>query len=235
MLPIYQKELKQLFISMMAYVFLAVFFVIGGMAFVSSNLLVQSGDIKQFFSALSNQVIFIIPLLTMRSFSEEKKMRTDQLLMTLPLRDSAIVLGKFFSALTFFFLGMLLNSFFPLYLARMGAFEPLVILGNCVGMLFLAACLIAVGLFISALTENQIISAILSYSLFTALWVLSYFYPFVSDSRVKSLLQTLSLSYHFTPFTYGIFDVGSILFYGFTTALFLCFTGFALRYRRTFQ
>ena len=106
MKAIYRKELGQLFHSMTGYICLAVFALLGGCFFVIYNLLQGNGDIRNYFSPMMSTVIFIIPVLTMRSYAEERRGRTDQLLMSAPVSMLPIALGKFFAIMTLFAVGL---------------------------------------------------------------------------------------------------------------------------------
>ena len=107
MKAIYRKELGQLFHSMTGYICLAVFALLGGFFFVIYNLLQGNGDIRNYFSPMMSTVIFIIPVLTMRSYAEERRGRTDQLLMSAPVSMLSIALGKFFAIMTLFALSLI--------------------------------------------------------------------------------------------------------------------------------
>lgn len=232
MSAVLKKELRQLFFTMPAYIFLAMFFTLAGVSFYTSNLVAQNGDVRAYFSSFSAQVIFLIPLLTMRMFSEEKKLHTDQLLFTLPLREREIVLGKFLSAAGLYLMGLLLISVYPILLGAMGEKQSLVALGNTAG-LFLSGCaFIAIGILISSLAENQIAAAIFCYSLFALQWAFGYLSSFVYIPWVQALLRALSVSYYFQPFTLGIFDLGNIAVYLITTAVFLALTVYLLKWKR---
>jgi len=135
MLSIYMKEMKQYFRTMTGYIFLTIMTVICGFVFTTGNLLSQNGDIKIFFSSLYGIVIFLIPILTMRQFSEERKLKTQQLLFTLPLSTSDIVLGKFFSTLTVLGTGLVITVLYPVIMAFLGSSDLMVTLGNYLGVI----------------------------------------------------------------------------------------------------
>lgn len=141
MKAIYRKELGQLFHSMTGYICLAVFALLGGCFFVIYNLLQGNGDIRNYFSPMMSTVIFIIPVLTMRSYAEERRGRTDQLLMSAPVSMLSIALGKFFAIMTLFAVGLSFSLIYVIVLALLGQFDFLVVLGNIVGMLVSGVCL----------------------------------------------------------------------------------------------
>ncbi len=224
MRAIYVKELRQYFTSMIGYTYLTVFLLISGLIFTRGNLLSQSGDIKSYFAAISQIVIFLIPVLTMRLFSEERKMRTLQLLFSMPVSLAGIVWGKFLATLTIFCAGLACTLLYPLIISFYGSLELMVVLGNYAGMILLVSACISIGLFISTLTGNQIISAAASYSVLLVLRLL--------DST-GGPLRYLSLDAHFRDFTYGIFNPASIVFYLTTSGLFLLLSVIVIDGRKT--
>jgi ABC-2 type transport system permease protein len=160
MTAIYKKEMRTYFTQMMGYVFLAFLLLLVGIWFVLLNV---SGNDGNFHFTLSNVTIFffiLMPVLTMRLFSEEARQKTDQLLFTSPLSVIGIVLGKFFAAGSLFLLGTVITVIFPVLIRGYGDLPVSQIAGTYVGFFLLGLACIAIGLFISVLTENQIIAAV---------------------------------------------------------------------------
>ena len=232
MSAVFYKEFNHYFTSIIWYMYLSIQLLICGLLFTSGNLLTQNGDVKSFFSSVFTVLVFLVPLLTMRQFSEEKKMRTHQLLFTLPIPTEAIVLGKYLATLAVAGIGLAATLVFPLILAVLGTFEPLVTAGNYLGIALLLAAVAAIGLFLSSLSENQVVSAIVSYAVILFLWLMDSIAPLVLDDFLKRILSTFSLRSNYIEFTYGIFNPASILFYLFVSVLFLLFTVAVLDGRR---
>jgi len=160
MLPIYKKEMRTYFTQMMGYVFLAFLLLLVGIFFTIVNVRGLNGN---FQGVLQNVTIFffiLIPVLTMRLFSEEVRQKTDQLLFTSPLSVAGIVLGKFLAAFSLFVIGVGVTIVLPLVLSRHGELPVSQIAGSYVGFVLLGMACIAIGLFVSVLTENQIIAAV---------------------------------------------------------------------------
>ena len=160
MLPIYKKEMRTYFTQMMGYVFLAILLLLVGIWFTLINVFGQDGN---FQLVLSNVTIFffiLIPTLTMRLFSEETRNKTDQLLFTSPLSVQGIVVGKFLAAFSLFVIGVAATVVLPVIIGMYGELPVSQIVGTYIGFLLLGMACIAVGLFISVLTENQIIAAV---------------------------------------------------------------------------
>ena len=137
MKAIYWKEMRQYFHSVIGYVFLAIFVLINSYYFFLQNLLNRSGDITDYFQSTITIMMFLMPMLTMRSFSEEKKQRTDMLLLTMPIRREDIVLGKFFAAESVFLLGLAVTLVFPAILALCGSAQLWITVGNYIGIILL--------------------------------------------------------------------------------------------------
>lgn len=232
MIAIYLKELRQYFHSMIAYVFLTILLLLCGFIFVSANLMSQNGDINSFFSPVFNILLFITPILTMRQFSEEQRQKTQQLLFTLPLSLEAIVIGKFLATLTVICIGLGVTVLYSVILAFFGSFSFMVTLGNYLGVILLVSAVTALGLFISTLTENQVVSAIVSYGVILILWLVDSLAPYAGSPLLKKLFTLFSLKSNYIEFTYGIFNPASIIYFLSLTLLFLILTTVSLERRR---
>ncbi len=221
MAGIYQKELMQYFKSMIGYLFIAVFLSISGAVFYTVNLASLNSDIKTFFASIIPFFIFLIPILTMRIYSEEKKQKTEELLLTSPLEIHQIVLGKFWAAFTVFAIPLAATLVFPLVLWVYGTMEGLVVLGNYVGIVLIGGSFIAIGLFISILSENQIIAAILTYSVLIATYSVDTLTYFVSNPVALAVIEFVSVTAHYVKLTYGVLDLPDVMYFLSITALFL--------------
>ena len=157
---IYRREIGAFFSSGIAYIFLAVFYLFAGYFFYASSLYSATTDMSGLFSSLFMVIVFLIPILTMRLFSEELKQKTDQGLLTAPVSLPGIVLGKYFAALTLYTIGIAIVMLYGMILSFFGEVAWGIVFANFLAMFLLGAAFIAVGLFVSALTENQIIAAV---------------------------------------------------------------------------
>jgi len=160
MTAIYKKEIRTYFTHMMGYVFLAFMLLLVGLWF---SMMTITGQNPNFHLVLSNITMFffiLVPVLTMRLFSEEARQKTDQLLFTSPLSVTQIVLGKFLAAVTLFVFSVLVTAIFPFMASNFGSLPLHQIIGAYVGFLLIGMACISVGVFISVLTDNQIIAAI---------------------------------------------------------------------------
>lgn len=163
MLAVYRRELKAYFNTPIGFIFMAAFLGISGVFVALFNIFGQSPDFKMTLGNITFVFLLTVPILTMRLMSEERNKKTDQLLLTSPLSLSGIVLGKYFAAVTVFLISLLVTALYPLALSMYGSLAGWEILGSYLGFFLMGAAFIAVGLFISSLTENQLIAAIITF------------------------------------------------------------------------
>ena len=220
---IYKRELKSYFTSPIGYVVLAIFFVFAGLFF---TIIFQQGspDLSPLFSSMFMIVLFIIPILTMRIFSDEKRQKTDQLLYTSPVKLSGIVMGKYLAALTVFGIGVGITILYQVIIAFFITPDWMVYLGNLLGMLLLAASLIAVGMFISALTESQLVAAVGSFAVSLILWLMDSLAQMINVSFVTKAISWVSFNGRYEAFTTGTLDYSNIVFFLSFAAIFIFLT-----------
>lgn len=237
---VWGKELKSYINSPIAYIIASLFIALSGLSFALSItgrfpeaslrgfLFGPIGPMGAFFL-----VILIAPALTMRLFSEEQKLGTLELLLTAPIRDIEIVLGKFFAALTLLTSMFALTLYFPLLLIWFGDPDLLPIMTGYLSLFLMGAMAISVGLFSSSLTSNQIVSAVLSSSLLLLLW-LSNVTSALGDGDLPwaGLVRFLAMSEHVRDMAYGVLDSRDIVYFISLTAFFLFLTVRAVETRR---
>ena len=160
MFAIFKRELKAYFTSPLGYVFLAIFYAFSGLFFYIFSLSVGSTDISSVFLMMFIVLMVFVPLLTMRLLSEDKKQKTDQLILTAPVSLLSIVMGKFLAAYAIFAIGVAVMPVYGFVMSTFATVSWLPIWGNTVGLLLLGGIFVSIGLFISSLTENQMIAAI---------------------------------------------------------------------------
>jgi ABC-2 type transport system permease protein len=229
--PIFKKELRSYFVSPIAYVVMVMFLAIAGYFFYSSfaffnfigfqamsnpmmarNLNITEGVLRPLYGNLGVVLLFILPLLTMRLFAEEKKQGTIELLLTYPLRDLAVVLAKFAACLTVYTLMLALTALYPVLLMIYAQPEIGPILAGYVGLFLLGAAFIALGTLASSLTENQIVAAAISFGVLLIFWVIGWSSQFASGD-VGRLISHLSLLDHFDSFPKGVIDTKDVVFF----------------------
>jgi ABC-2 type transport system permease protein len=229
---IYRREMGAFFTSGLAYVFLAVFYIFSGYYFYNEVIASGYTDTSPLFRNMFKIVLFLIPILTMRLLSEEKKTRTDQGLLTAPIGLWEIVLGKYLAALTIFIIAESIIFVYAVILAYLGQVVWATLLGNYFAMLLLGAAFIAVGVFISSLTENQMTAAVFSMAVLFFLYLFDSFSDRFSWQWLADLVTQLSFYNRYVEFTQGIFNLTSVLFYISTAFLFNFFTVRVLEKRR---
>ena len=229
---IYKKEMSQYFHSMGGYVFIAMYLALSGILFTTLNLLPQNGDIKVYFSSAAILCMLLLPILTMRLFADERKQKTDELLLTAPVSLTAIVLGKFLATLTVFLLPLAVTGMYPVILLFFGVSAPWISVGNMLGMLLLGAALIAIGLFLSMQTDSQFVAAILTYSLFALFFLAGSAGTLAGDTLIADIFRFVAIAEHCKGLSYGVFPLADVLYYLSITGLFLFLGVYTLERRR---
>ena len=220
-LAITQRELKSYFVSPVAYVVTAFFLLVAGYLF--SAILIQSNEASLRFlhSNLSVIWLFVIPFLTMRLLAEEHRMGTIELLLTSPVRDWEVVLGKFLGALVFLLFMLALTLFYPALLSRVGNPDWGPVISGYIGILLVGATCLAVGVFASSLSQNQIVTGFAAFAILILLWLLSAASQAVGGGALGGLLDYLAFNTHFDEFVRGVIDTKHIVYYLAMTAAFL--------------
>lgn len=237
MLAIYKKEMRSYFINPIGYVFVGVFLAISALLFCFTTLLSQSYDTSTYFTLMIFAFVILIPLLTMRLFSEERKMRTEQLLLTAPVTLTGMVLGKFLAAFSMFFGCMMVSclNFIPLYAiaaTERGATNGVTyvgpvtaeIVGSMIGIILIGAAFIAIGTFISSVTENQLAAAIITIAVILALVGVGLLSSFIDIYWIRATLSWISVIGRFSNFSTGIFDISALVYFASLTFLFVFLT-----------
>ena len=248
MYAIYRKEMSHYFVSPIAYIIGGVFLLLTGFFFTrvlsgvmeqaitqgmqaaqfggaGANFDVPSLTVRYFFGVLSSILLFLTPMLTMSVYAEERKRGTIELLMTSPITDAQIVLGKFFASLSLLIIMLaptLAYSIF-MFLHSEPAAPWKILFCAYLGVLLLGGALLALGSLFSSLTENQIIAAVLTFGVFLILWVID-FGARNTSSGIGAVVSYLSVVKHYDDFTRGIVDTSSLIYYGSFIFLFLFLT-----------
>lgn len=221
MLAILRRELSAYFHSPIGYIFLGAFYALSGFYLLIGSLFQDSADLTRVFSSMFTVTLFLIPILTMRLMSEDLRQKTDQALLTAPVTLTGLVLGKFLSAVIVFVLGLSVTFLYTLLFRLYVVPDWASFWGNFVALLLLGMALIAVGLFISSLTQNQVIAA--TGGFVAALFLLLVdVVPSLFQSRLVAALATaISFYSRYYDFTAGIFDLSNIVFFLSVCAVFL--------------
>lgn len=226
MAAIFKREFKMFFASPIGYCVLAVIFAFSGFMFYTNNLISGSPDLTGVYESLFSVVLLLVlPILTMRLMSEEKRQKTDQALLTAPVSLTGIVVGKFLAALAVFAIALSVTLVYALIIATRVTPDWLVVFGNFIGMLLLGGMVIAVGLLISCLTESQIIAALGTFAASLVLILIDTLaYVFSGSEFVTAVVGFLSVSSRYNEFTVGVINYDSVIFFISMQALFLFLT-----------
>lgn len=225
------KELRGYFGAPSFYLIIGVFLFISGYGFGWSPVTYQESTIQGFLGWGSFFLLFLGPALTMRLFAEEEKLGTLELLLTAPVRDSEVVLGKFLASLGTF-LGMLaLTLYYPFLLLWFGHPDWGPILSGYLGIFLLGAVFLSIGLFASSLTSNQIVAYVLGSAFVLSFWFVGYAGGVAGD-RADRILRLISLSTYFPAFGRGVIDSHAVFYYLSVVVVFLFLTVRSLETRR---
>src|SRR5258705_3610038 len=228
-LAIAHKELKSYFSTPIAYVVIGFFALLFGYFFYAMLIIFNSqsaqfegqggggADINQqlirpLFLNASVILLFVLPLITMRTYSEEKRSGTIELLLTSPLSDVQIILGKFLGAMALYPAMIAITAIHMALLFSYGNSEWKVVVTGYIGLLLMGGGFISVGLLISSLTKNQIVSGMVTFAVFLLLWVINWIASFTGPTT-QSVLNYLSITDHFDDFTKAILDTKHLVYY----------------------
>ncbi len=195
MLAVYKKELRSYLTSMVGYVFIAFVLLILGIYFTAYNLQYASPDFGATLSSVTFLFLIITPILTMKILAEEKKNRTDQLLLTAPVSVWKVILGKYLSMVTIYAIPVVISAFYPLIMGRYGVISYPMAYVAVVGFFFLGCAQIAVGLFLSSVTESQVIAAVLTFGILFCSYMMDGIESFFSDTAVSSMVAFLIIAF----------------------------------------
>jgi ABC-2 type transport system permease protein len=221
---IFWKETKTYFTSPMAYIIAGVFLAITGYLFVQSiSTTFPEASIRGWLEPSTTVFILWSPALTMRLLAEEQKLGTLELLMTSPIRDYEIVIGKFLAVLTILLATLSLTSFYTLMLFWFGDPDVGPLLTGYLGIILFGASTLAVGMLASSLTSNQVVAAVVSFG-FLLLMVLTNQAADITTGLAAQILEGFSLSGHFDDFSRGILDTNNFVYYFSVISVFLFLT-----------
>lgn len=221
---IYRREMGSYFTSAIAYVVLAVFNIFAGVFFFGNCLIGDSANLTPVFTSMFLIMLFVVPILTMKLLSEEKRQKTDQALLTAPVSLIKIVLGKFFSACTvlaccfavFIVYGLVISCF------TQAAWSS--ILCNFVGMYLTGCALVAIGLFVSSLTESQVVAAIASFAAGLFIYMMDSIASVIPISFISDFITSLSFVNHLQKFSTGLFNLSDVVFFLSAITIFIFLT-----------
>lgn len=229
-----RREFGAYFLSPIAYVVMAVFLFTVGLAFALGTFR-AGGEASlrgtvEFWMVLV--LVFVIPMLTMRLMSEEIRSGTVESLLTVPVTEAEVVLGKFLGSLAFYGVLLLSTLLYPSLLAIYGDLDPLLAICHYFGLVMLGSLFAAVGLFFSTLTRHQVVAVLGASALLALMTFASQRLSLLVEGYPKVMLQQISVAAHYGDFTRGLVDLNHVVFFVTTTALFLFLAVKVLELRR---
>ncbi|MBQ2613943.1 MAG: ABC transporter permease subunit [Clostridia bacterium] len=232
MKAIFKKELKGYFLSPIGYIFVGVFMLLSAMFFLTGPIAYQVADISLLFSKINIVYLFLVSILTMRLLAEEKNKKTDQLLLTAPVSIPEIVVGKYLAAMSVFGITLAVSLVFPITLFLFGQPPVGEMIGSYVGFILLWGAFVAIGVFISSLTENQMISAVATFGVLLLVYFMEWIAGNFSNPILFTVAQWLSLLNRFYDFQNGILNITNIIYYLSVIFVFLFLTVRVIEKRR---
>lgn len=215
---IFKREFASYFTSPLGYVFLAVFYGFSGLFLWLTCLSTGTASMGGTFLWMFFIMMILIPVLTMRTMADDKRQKTDQLTLTAPVSLFGLVMGKFLAAFSIFLIGASVLPVYAFFLSGAVAnsgneFGWAAVWGNFVGLILMGGVFISVGIFISGLTENQMIAAIGSIGTNIVLCLFDIISSYIPVESISNVVNSLSVFYKYQEFTYGIFSLKNILFF----------------------
>jgi len=208
-----KKETNAYFDSFSGYIFLIVFLLFSGWFFASPLFLAQTSDLRTLFNIIPILFIFFVPVITMGLLASERSSGTIELLLTFPLTETQIIMGKFWAALKLIAIGLLFTFIHFITIIALGTnIDFGAIFSGYLGLLLLGGAYASIGIFTSSLFKNQQVSFILSYVIIFVLYMLQYFLFFI-PAAFAGFLQNISIGYHYSSMTRGVIDTRDVIYF----------------------
>ena len=229
---ILKRELGAYFSSATAYVVMAVYFFFSGLFFNFYCISANSSSLSYVYGNMFYIILFLIPIITMKTFAEEKKQKSDQALLTAPTSLTEIVLGKFLGAFCLYAICCCIFLVYAVVISFFASPEWSVILCTFIGILLLGGSLIAINVFISVMTESMVVAAVIGMGVGLVIRMTNYLISLIQVDWIKNILNKINFLSYYENFTYGILSIVDVVFFLSVTALFLFFTVRVLEKRR---
>jgi ABC-2 type transport system permease protein len=228
---IFQKELRSFFNSPVAYIVIVVFLVILGWYFTNYLFLMNMSSLRIIFEITPYLLLVFAPAITMRLISEEKKAGTLELLMTKPIREFEIIIGKFLAAWALYLIALLPTLSYYITVAALGSIDLGSVIGGYLGLILVGAVFISISVFASSITENQVVAFIVSFLIVFIFFMFDRLVPY-APGYLATILEYLSIDFHFSNIARGVIDSRDVLYYISTVGFTLFLGTVALQKRR---
>ena len=232
MRAIFKREFRAFFLTPLGYVFIGAVFSFSGYYFFTSNLRGGNTDMTRMFASLFSLILFLVPVLTMKLMSEDRHLRTDQLLFTSPISRNDIVMGKYLAALLVYAVAISSTLFNALVMSFLAKPQWPTVLGSYIGLLLLGMALIALCMFLSAFTETQFIAAISGVGASILLTVIEPLTLWINNRTIQFIFKAISFNRRYLPFAMGVLELSNIVFFLSVAAVFIGLTMAVLESRR---
>lgn len=209
---ILKREFRSYFDSPVAYIVLMFFLMISGYFFTSNLFLMNQANLMTLFGVVPLLFVFFVPAISMRLLAEEKKSGTIELLFTYPIRDSEIVIGKYLAALGLIAVLLLFTLLYPITLSTLGDLDAGQVFSGYLGLFLMGAAYLAIGIFASSITENQIVAFIVALAISFFFFILDKILFFVPAS-LANILEYLAIEYHFQNVARGVIDSRNLIYF----------------------
>ncbi len=220
---IYKKEMRTYFTTPIGYIFAAALLLISAVAFSYTTIQSATRSTKTYFTLMIFVFIILVPVLTMKSFSEERRTRTEQMLLTSPVSLIGMVMAKFLAAMTMLMGTMLLTVVyyipFALYKGDYDTSHLAILVGDMIALFLIGSAFVGIGLLISSLTENQMVACVVTILVLLLFLVISFGNSYINSYFIRSILNWVSIFSRFGNFTNGIFDFGAVVYYASISAV----------------
>ena len=213
MFAIFKKEIRNYFLTPIGYIFISPFILLSAMFFIQGVVYYQTARVDYILSPVNIICLFIVPILTMQLFAEERNKKTDQLLITAPVNVYEIVAGKYLAAFAVFFAALAFTFIYTIILFVIGKPVLSEVIGSYLGFILIWAVIISVGIFISSLTESQVVAAILTFMVLLVLYSIDSWTASITQPVVKTVIGWLSVFKRYSNFQIGLLSLPDVLYY----------------------
>ena len=224
MIAVFKRELRSYLTSPVGYVYLFFFSLVTGFIFYSSNITAGSTDTISYFAWIRYLLIIVIPILAMKLFPEERKNKTDQILITAPISITSMVIGKFLAAYAMFLIGLVPTFINIIFLATVGYLEIGIVIGNYVGVMFIAAAFLAIAMLMSVMTESMITAFIMGAFSLAIFAVIDFLSDTLNNTIVTKIVNAISVTQRYTEFNQGLFNIATLIYFLSLAVIFLFLT-----------
>ena len=232
MKAIFKRDFNSYFNSPIGYSFVAIVLAVMAIWFIIYNCIGKAASLSYMFNNSVLVFLFVVPLLSVKMLTEDRKTKTDQILLTAPVTVTEIVLGKYFAALAVYGVALFTSLIYVLIVALFGTLAVGETISTYVGFILLGAAFISIGLYISSLTDNQFLGVLYSFVVLLIMFLLPMVTQFITNPLLASVLNWFAISKRFDGFVSGIFGLDAVIYYVCVCAFFIVLTVFSVEKRR---